>query len=168
LIIIDAKTPLEDILGTSKLDELLLDGEKIRKCVNVEPIVELNIFEKVFLRWNDLYIKRDYTNYTYVFQDLLKCIHHREIKASGGNYQCVPVKCKECSSHVCSNIKKCEAYINCKTCKTTTKGINLVKEDLESTVLKEIINKLSDEGYLKSNILKTINDKVKSIDKIFD
>lgn len=165
LIIIDAKKSLEDILGTSNLDELILNGQKIRKCVNVEPIIEPHIFEKTFSLWNSLYTKRDYTNYTYVFQGLLKCIQHREIKASGGNYQCAPVKCKECSSRICNNVEKCETYINCKTCKTTTKGINLPKESLESIVLDKIIDKLTDEGYLKNNILKMINDKIESIKK---
>jgi len=165
LIIIDAKVPLDEILGSSSLDSLLLEGEQIRKCVNVEAIIKTHIFEKTFSKWNSLYTKRDYTNYNYVLKDLLKCIHNREIKPNGGNYKCLPIKCSDCSSRTCNDIEKCEAYINCRTCKTSTKGVNFAKEDLESIVLDEVIDNLSNDGYIKDTILKKVNSKVKVIEK---
>ncbi|MCT4621589.1 MAG: recombinase family protein [Marinisporobacter sp.] len=166
LLLIESDTDLLQAISIDKNKNFSLDYNLIRDCVNVKPtIIDKQTYCKVFLRWDSVYEKQNYTTYNYVFQGLLQCEHGFTIKGSLGHYKCTRITCKNCKDKAtCTTPKMCEKYLICKDCKSTTKGIDIEKSSLEKLILAQIINELCDASYLKTHIQKKISEKLHSIE----
>ena len=102
VMLIDTETPLSKAIVPSVNRDLAVE------CTNVERIVEISNYCSVLSNWIDIYSKRNYTKYEYLFTDELYCHLGCKIVGGSGKYSCKPhnfKNCSECKEKVCN--KEC-------------------------------------------------------------